>query len=78
MTYLNNPSIIPLIAFSFVLVFYLWYTFSTIYHFVRFGCGTKPKTLALVFFVGSFILFVISIYTYTQIDWSNILPMTPL
>jgi len=61
-----------LILFAIVLVFYLWYTFSIVYHLIRFGVGTKPKRTALIFLVGSFLLFNLSIITYLKIDWSLI------
>ena len=61
------------ILFALVLVFYLWYTFSIVYHLIRFGVGTKPKTTALIFLIGSFLLFTLAIITYLRIDWSLIL-----
>jgi len=37
---------------------YLWFTFAIVYHLIRFGIGSRPKMIALVFLIGSFILFV--------------------
>ncbi len=37
---------------------YLWFTFAIVYHLIRFGIGNRPKIIAIVFLVGSFILFV--------------------
>lgn len=37
---------------------YLWFTFAIVYHLIRFGIGSRPKAIALVFLIGSFILFV--------------------
>ncbi len=56
-----------------VLAIYSWYTFAIIYHLIRFGVGTKPKRMALIFFIGSFVLFSIAIITYLKIDWVNII-----
>jgi len=57
------------VIFCALFIFYLWYTFSIVYHFIRFGIGAKPKTLAFVFFTGSFILVGLSLYAYSQINW---------
>jgi len=56
-----------------VFIVYLWYTFATIYHFIRFGVGTGPKKIAFIFFIGSFILFVIAVFAYSQVEWSGII-----
>jgi hypothetical protein len=64
-----NFSLIPLII---ALVFYLWYTFSIVYHLIRFGVGAEPKKTALVFFTGSFILFSLVIIAYFRINWEII------
>jgi len=62
-----------LILFLLVLGFYLWYTFIIVYHLIRFGVGTKPKNTALIFLIGSFVLFSLAVITYLQIDWGIIL-----
>jgi len=71
--FLNNGSNISLILFFLILGFYLWYAFSIIYHLIRFGVGVRPKILALTFFIGSFVLFVMVIVAYSQVDWKGIL-----
>jgi len=63
----------PLIIFSIIIGAYLWYTFSIVYHLIRFGVGREPKVLALIFFIGSFGLFVISLVLYSNIDWKETL-----
>jgi hypothetical protein len=68
-----NLNIISWGIFLTVLVVYLWYTFAIVYHLIRFGVGTNPKKIALIFFLGSFILFSLSIVTFIKIDWINIL-----
>ena len=57
------------IIFVIVLGFFVWYAFSIIYHFIRFGIGITTKILALIFFIGSLFLFTTSILMYSQIDW---------
>jgi hypothetical protein len=66
-------SIISWGIFLIILAVYLWYTFAIIYHLIRFGVGTNPKKIALIFFLGSFVLFSLSIVTFIKIDWINIL-----
>jgi len=61
------------ILFVIILSIYLWYTFAIVYHLIRFGVGTKPKRMALIFFVGSFILFSATVIFYLKINWQDIL-----
>ena len=61
----------PLIIFFIVIGAYLWYTFSIIYHLIRFGVGREPKILALIFFIGSSGLFIITLVLYFNIDWKE-------
>lgn len=61
-----------LLLFSIILGFYLWYTFCIVYHFIRFGVGTNPKTLSLIFFVGSFVLFIIAVLAFLNINRQGI------
>jgi len=44
------------------------FLFEYIYHLIRFGIGTKPKFLALVFFVGSAVLFIFAWTMVSQIN----------
>jgi len=64
---------IPLLVFYVVLAIYLWFTFSIVYHFIRFGVGTTPKTLGFVFFIGSFVLFIAVVFAYGKVEWGGIL-----
>ena len=66
----NLPS---LIAFFIILAIYIWYTFAIVYHLIRFGVGTEPKKVALIFLLGSFIFFSLTIIAYLQINWGAIL-----
>ena len=64
---------IILILILIIFALYLWYVFSIIYHLIRFGIGVKPKLLALVLFLGSILLFMLAIWAWSQINWTEIL-----
>jgi hypothetical protein len=53
---------ILIIAFLVAGLLFWLHGFFVLYHFIRFGVGTRPKQAALIFFVGSlglfFLLFV--------------------
>jgi hypothetical protein len=49
--------IIVIIAFLLLTSFYWIGAFTVMYHLIRFGIGTLPKKLALVFLLGSIFLF---------------------
>lgn len=40
-----------------LLVLYWIHTFAILYHLIRFGIGTRPKQVSLLFFIGSTGLF---------------------
>ncbi|KPJ73204.1 hypothetical protein AMJ48_01915 [Parcubacteria bacterium DG_74_1] len=65
-----NPSISS-ILFLVIVGILIWYTFSIIYHFIRFGVGRKSKIIALIFFIGSIILFNATLNAYNKIIWSE-------
>lgn len=69
---LISGSILQTAFFLIVLAFFIWYAFAIIYHFIRFGVGTTPKILALVFFIGSFLLFAFPVTAYFKVNWSEI------
>ena len=58
---------IPLIVWLVATVAYWIGAFIILYHLIRFGIGNQPKVIAFVFFVGSFILFLFSLYFYLWI-----------
>lgn len=43
-----------------LIVFWL-NAFTILYHFIRFGVGTRPKQAALIFLIGSVVLFFFAI-----------------
>lgn len=63
---------LSLILFIIALIIYIWYSFAIIYHLIRFGIGVKPKMIALIFFIGSLVLFTLTIAVYKQVPWSEI------
>ena len=69
----NYGDLISMIGFLIILIAYLWYCFAIIYHFLRFGIGTNPKILAMVFFIGSFILFALVLNAYSEVNWISII-----
>jgi len=48
---------ILIIAFIVIGLLFWLHGFFILYHFIRFGVGTRPKQAALVFFIGSLALF---------------------
>lgn len=60
-----------LIALAAIIVLSFWvFVFIVFYHLVRFGIGTQPKILSAVFMFGSFALFFLSIFLFSNIDWN--------
>lgn len=72
LSFFQNWSNLTLIGFLIILAVYLWYAFAIIYHFLRFGIGITPKLLALIFFVGSFVLFLLVTDAYAQVNWGEL------
>jgi len=52
---------------------YLWFLFCIVYHLIRFGIGSLPKILALIFFLGSFCLFGLTMLLFIKIDWQALI-----
>ncbi|MDB5266189.1 MAG: hypothetical protein JWN89_4 [Parcubacteria group bacterium] len=57
-----------------VVVYFLFWSevFIILYHLTRFGIGTQPKRYAAVFFLGSIILFLVSVVAYFTLDFSTL------
>lgn len=56
------------IAIVFLALVYWIPAFFLVYHLIRFGIGSRPKFLALIFLVGSVILFSMFIIGASQLD----------
>lgn len=54
------------IAFTFVALAYWTGAFVILYHLIRFGVGNQPKKIALIFFVGSIILTLVTTLFFAQ------------
>jgi hypothetical protein len=51
-----------------VLLVVFWiHTFVILYHLIRFGVGPRPKQVSLIFFIGSFILFMFPVLAILSI-----------
>ena len=64
---------IPLILLFIIFTVNLWYIFAIIYHLIRFGIGANSKIMALIFFIGSMVLFLIVLTMFSLVNWQNIL-----
>jgi len=60
---ISSTSLANIIAAAAIilLIVYWIHTFVILYHLIRFGVGTRPKQVALAFFIGSFGLFLLLI-----------------
>lgn len=56
------------IAIVFLALLYWVPAFFIVYHLTRFGVGPRPKFIALVFLVGSVLLFSMFIITVSRLD----------
>jgi len=65
---------LPIVSiFLSILILVYWvHSFFIIYHLTRFGIGVKPKIFALIFFVGSMLLFITAIFLFNQIDFTTL------
>lgn len=64
-------SLIPLLSLLFFIggIIFYWITaFFILYHLIRFGIGTTPKKLSLVFLLTSVIITLIITFLFVQIN----------
>jgi hypothetical protein len=63
---------LPLFSIALGLFFFLYWTsaFFVVYHLTRFGIGPVPKLFALVFLLGSMLLFSMTMLAYARVDFS--------
>jgi hypothetical protein len=71
-----SPDILGIMPFGKIIIgaFFLFYwaqAFFIVYHLVRFGVGTKPKLVALIYFAGAILLYTVVSNGISQIDFSN-------
>ena len=78
MTVLNSfvslLSSLPIVMILFVIFFLVYWVnaFILVYHLVRFGVGPNPKAIALVFFLGAMVLFMVTILYFSRVDFTGI------
>lgn len=72
MEIMGNAISISFFIFMVIIAAYSWYTFSIVYHLIRFGVGRKPKVLTFIYFIGSFMLLGMSVIMYKRAEWPEI------
>lgn len=65
----NFPFLTALVTAFFLL--YWTNAFFLVYHLTRFGIGPVPKLFALVFLLGSILLFSLTTLAYGKVDFSK-------
>lgn len=58
---------IAYIIFTFAILAYWTGAFVLLYHLIRFGVGNQPKKIAIIFFIGSLVLSLITTLFLAQI-----------
>ncbi|MDO8575299.1 MAG: hypothetical protein Q7R78_01190 [bacterium] len=53
-----------------VFVLYWLLTFTIFYHLIRFGVGTLPKKISIIFLLGSVVLFSINFLMFAAFDFN--------
>ncbi len=59
-----TPQFISAAIFILLPLVYWGFNFVILYHLLRFGIGVQPKRLAAIYFLGSSVLFFISIMLF--------------
>jgi len=67
-TFLRDSNVF-LVILLVTIIFSLWHAFSVIYHLIRFGIGTIPKKIAMVFLSGTMLFMIISVIMYVRTIW---------
>ena len=68
---LNSIPFWGIIVVFFSIVYWVL-SFFIIYHLTRFGIGARPKLIALIFFIGSIVLFSIFIISASRLDLNTL------
>jgi hypothetical protein len=50
------------------LLFFTVQVFFITYHLIRFGIGSKPKLIALIFLSGSWLLLIVTVIMWSRVD----------
>jgi hypothetical protein len=65
---LLSPATIGILLVILSLVVYWTVVFVILYHLVRFGIGTQPKKIALIFLLGAIGLFFLSVSLFAGVN----------
>ena len=68
--YLTLSNFVAVIAVALFILYWI-HTFTILYHLIRFGVGTRPKQVSLIFLVGSFCLFFLLVLTALSVVFSQ-------
>ena len=60
------------ILLGLIFLVYWVQTFLIVYHLTRFGIGPAPKLFAMIFFVGSGILFMLAVGMYSRVHLGDV------
>ena len=66
---LTAPAVVTGV-FSFLMLLYWVGAFFILYHLIRFGVGSSPKKMSVIFLAGSLFLCLITILLFGQIDFT--------
>lgn len=66
---LLTPTLIGILLIIISLLCYWITVFIIFYHLIRFGVGTQPKKIALLFLLGAIGFFFVSVALFMSVDW---------
>jgi hypothetical protein len=66
--------IIVNIVFAVIFMIYWGMVFVILYHLTRFGIGTLPKRLSVVFLFGALVFSGAAVILFTTIDLNSLIP----
>lgn len=67
-----SPKLIFTAIVLVALLLYWIFNFIILYHLSRFGIGTQPKKMAVIFFLGFVCLFFVSIMLFAGLDLNSL------
>ncbi|MES3006091.1 MAG: hypothetical protein V4664_04050 [Patescibacteria group bacterium] len=71
MSLLNLPLIMTGI-FAFVMLAYWLGAFFILYHLIRFGVGSSPKKMSVIFLAGSLLLSIVVVLLFGQLNFIHL------
>lgn len=64
-----TPALIGILLVVLTLLVYWVTVFIVFYHLIRFGVGTQPKKIALLFLLGAIEFFFVCVALFVSVDW---------